>query len=188
MLQMRPGCECSNRDPAADTSTARLRDYLPTDAVNVNALAVHAFEQFKDAYADWPVFRSKIATMSALAQTGEIVVAELDGRIAGAVAYVGPGKPKADFFRPEWPIMRMLVVAPGARGHGVGRALAHACLDRARRDGAAVFALHTSELMQVALPMYRRMGFSWFSTAPAIHGVAYDVYTKGIMHAGGSRS
>lgn len=156
----------------------QFRDYLPNDAPGVNNLAVLAFEQFKDAYAEWPTFRSRIANMSALAEAGEIFVAEQNGRLVGAVAYIGPGTPKAEFFRPEWPIMRMLVVAPEARGHGVGRALAQECLNHAKRDGASVFALHTSELMQVALPMYQRMGFKWFSTAPLIHGVKYDVYVK----------
>ena len=156
----------------------QIREYLPSDALCVNDLAVQAFEQFKDAYTDWPVFRSKIANMSALAEEGEIIVAERDGRIVGAVAYIGSGKPKAEFFRAEWPIMRMLVVAPEARGQGIGRALAQECLGRAKRDGASVFALHTSELMQVALPMYQRMGFKWRSTAPMIHGVKYDVYAK----------
>ena len=154
----------------------KLRNYLPVDAQRIDALAVSAFSQFKDAYADWPVFLAKISSMSALSETGEIIVAELAGDIAGAVAYIGPGKEKAAFFRPEWPVMRMLVVAPGARGHGVGRALAEECLARARRDGAASFALHTSELMQVALPMYQRMGFSWHAAAPDIHGVKYGIY------------
>lgn len=156
----------------------QIRDYLPNDAPRVNDLAVFAFEQFKDAYVDWPTFRTRIANMSDLAKAGEIVVAEQDGRLVGAVAYIGPGKPKAEFFRPEWPIMRMLVVSPEARGHGVGRALAQECLNRAKRDGASVIALHTSELMQVALPMYQRMGFKWCSTAPMVHGVKYDVYAK----------
>lgn len=155
-----------------------IREYLPSDAASVNELAVQAFEQFKDAYTDWPLFRSRIANFSALAEVGEIVVATLNDRIVGAVAYIGSGAPKAEFFRAEWPIMRMLVVAPEARGHGIGRALAQECLSRAKRDGASVFALHTSELMQVALPMYQRMGFQWAATAPTIHGVKYDVYVK----------
>lgn len=159
-------------------STLLIREYLPSDAPRINQLAVHAFEQFKDAYIDWPVFRSKIANMSALADVGEIVVAELGGRIVGAVAYIGPGASKAEFFRAEWPIMRMLVVAPEARGHGIGRTLARDCLARATRDAASVFALHTSELMQVALPMYRRMGFKRSASAPMIHGVEYAVYIK----------
>ncbi|MEZ5653884.1 MAG: GNAT family N-acetyltransferase [Burkholderiaceae bacterium] len=72
----------------------------------------------------------------------------------------------------------MLVVAPEARGVGVGRALAEACLARARRDEAEIFALHTSPIMSIALPMYLRMGFRFHSAAPKIHGVDYNLYTK----------
>lgn len=155
-----------------------IRNFHFGDAVRVNALALDAFEQFKDAYTDWPTFRARLANMAGLASAGEVIVAELDNQVVGAVAYIGPGLPKADFFKPEWPIMRMLVVAPSARGLGVGRALVDECLRRARRDGASVFALHTSELMQVALPMYQRMGFEWAASVPDIHGVRYGVYLK----------
>ncbi len=116
--------------------------------------------------------------MSALAVSGEIIVATVGDRIEGAVAYVGPGQPKAEMFKPEWPIMRMLVVAPAARGMGLGRALAQECLRRARRDQACVFALHTSDMMTVALPMYLRMGFEHAGAAPAIGGVPYSIYLK----------
>ncbi len=172
----------SNLKRTANSSmpVSTLRNFLPADAPCIDALAVVAFEQFKDAYDDWPEFRLKIANMSALAATGEIIVAEMDGRIVGAVAYIGPGATKAAFFRAEWPIMRVLVIAPEARGRGIGRALAEECLSRAKRDGAVTFALHTSELMRVALPMYLRMGFQWRAPAPMIHGVKYDVYTKEI--------
>ena len=67
---------------------SKIRDYLPSDAFSINEIAVRAFEQFKDQYVDWPVFQSKIANMSALAEAGEIVVAEQDGRIVGAVIVV----------------------------------------------------------------------------------------------------
>ena len=161
----------------------RLRDFDPADTQRIDKLAVTAFEQFKDAYTDWPVFQSKISSMSALAGTGEIIVAEYAGEIVGAVAYIGPGSEKAAFFQPEWPVMRMLVVSPDARGRGVGKALAEECLARARRDGADSFALHTSELMHVALPMYQRMGFRWLGPAPDIHGVKYGIYLKELNKA-----
>lgn len=155
-----------------------IRDFQQSDSPQVNALALSAFEQYKDAYDNWPEFQAKIANMSSLANAGEIIVAEIDGRLVSAVAYVGPGAPKAVFFRQEWPIMRMLVVDPTFRGLGIGRMLAEECLRRARRDKASVFALHTSELMQIALSMYQRMGFKRVSSAPAIHGVEYSVYLK----------
>lgn len=159
------------------TPTIQLRDYLPQDACAVDALAVGAFDQFKEDYLDWPGSKAK-QSVSALSAHGEIIVAEQGTTLLGAVVYIGPHRPKSPIFRSEWPIIRMLVVAPEARGLGVGRALAQACLARARRDGAAVFALHTSELVSVALPLYQRMGFKLVSAAPMIHGVPYGIYTK----------
>ncbi|MES2898113.1 MAG: GNAT family N-acetyltransferase [Pseudomonadota bacterium] len=157
---------------------AVLRDYTGADQARVDALALQSWEQYRDHYDDWPAIGARIGAMSALAASGEIIVATVDDHIEGAVAYVGPGKPKAEMFKPEWPIMRMLVVAPAARGMGLGRALAQECMRRARRDQARVFALHTSDMMTVALPMYLRMGFEYAGPAPAIGGVPYSIYLK----------
>ena len=155
-----------------------MRDFLPADAAQVDALGIAAFEQYQHFYNDWPALRARIAHLSSLAEQGEIIVAEIDGCIVGSVAYIGPGKPKSPFYQPQWAVMRMLVVAPDAQGHGIGRMLADQCIVRARRDQAAVFALHTSAMMKVALPMYLRMGFERHAEAPTTYGVAYAVYTK----------
>ena len=155
-----------------------IREFQQNDSSQVNSIALRAFEQYKNAYDDWQTFQAKIANVSSLADVGEIIVAEIEGKIVGAVAYVGPNAPKAEFFQPEWPIMRMLVVSPASRGLGIGRTLANECLCRANRDGAAVFGLHTSKFMQMALHMYQRMGFRLASSTPAIHGIEYDVYLK----------
>lgn len=156
-----------------------IRDFVAsTDAAAVNAVALAAFEQFQHQYDDWPAFKARLADTASLAESGELIVATSGTALLGAVAYVGPGRPKAAFFLPEWPVMRMLVVSPAARGQGVGRALAEACIARANRDGARAFALHTSPVMSVALPMYLRMGFEWRSDLPDIAGVPYALYVK----------
>ena len=118
-----------------------------------------------------------VAAMSALARHSEVLVADIGGEVAGAVAYFGPGAmPKLEFFDPDWPIIRMLVVDPIARGLGIGRRLTEACIRRARGDGASLIALHTSPAMEVALAMYLRMGFVFKRTAPDRFGVPYGVY------------
>lgn len=159
-------------------SSARLRDFQPSDAGAVDALGVAAFEQYAGHYEDWQGFRTKIARMSSLAETGEIIVATSGSTIVGAVAYLGPGAPKSSFFPPDWAVMRMLVVSPNSRGQGIGRSLADACIARARRDDAEVFGLHSSPIMTVALPMYLDMGFELVRDAPEIHGVRYGIYAK----------
>ena len=157
-----------------------LRAFEPADAAAVNAVALAAFEQYRGHYADWPAFSKNLAHTSALADQGELIVAEAEGQVIGAVTYIGPGKPKNACFEPEWPIMRMLVVSPAARGRGVGRLLVQECIGRARRDQAQVFALHTTPIMEVALSMYQRMGFAFHREAPQILGVPYGVYLKAL--------
>jgi GNAT superfamily N-acetyltransferase len=155
----------------------RLRDFSPGDAVALNGVAVSAFEQFKTEYSDWPMMKRGVSRMSELSENGEIVIAELDSRIVGGVVYIAPGKSKAPFFDPAWPIIRMLVVDPPARGHGLGRVLTEECIRRAQRDKAPIIGLHTTPIMTVALPMYLRIGFRFHSEAPPICGVSYAVYT-----------
>ncbi|MGL4410278.1 MAG: GNAT family N-acetyltransferase [Zoogloea sp.] len=153
-----------------------LRQYRPEDAPALNALALSAFDEFQDAYQDWPGFRAKIGQMAELSVQGEIIVAEQAAELLGAVVYVGPHQPKASFFQREWSVMRMLVVAPEHRGQGIAHQLIDACLYRARQDQANAIALHTSPVMKVALPLYERLGFRKIADAPPIHGVAYGIY------------
>jgi ribosomal protein S18 acetylase RimI-like enzyme len=58
-----------------------------------------------------------------------------------------------------WPEVRLLAVAPLARGRGVGAALMQECVRRVRKTGGRVLSLHTTDMMQAALRMYERMGF-----------------------------
>jgi ribosomal protein S18 acetylase RimI-like enzyme len=69
-------------------------------------------------------------------------------------------------------------VTPKARGFGIGHRLAEECIRRAQRDEAPLLALHTTPIMQVALPMYERMGFRFHGEAPTIFGVPYGIYIK----------
>jgi ribosomal protein S18 acetylase RimI-like enzyme len=157
-----------------------LRAFKPEDSSAVNGVAVAAFEQYAAHYSDWPALSRSLANTASLADHGELIVAEAEGQVIGTVAYIGPAKPKNAFFEQAWPIMRMLVVSPGARGRGVGRLLAQECIDRALKDDAPVFALHTTPLMEVALSMYTKMGFTFYREAPAILGVPYGVYLKAL--------
>lgn len=50
-----------------------------------------------------------------------------------------------------WSEVRLLAVTPAARGQGIGTALMHECIRRARRSGVAVLALHTTDMMHVAI-------------------------------------
>lgn len=156
-----------------------IRPYSLTDAEAVNATALAAFNQYRGVYSDWDVLERGISSMASLADTAEIFVAEVKGVVVGAVAYVRPwGSPRAEFFQPNWPIIRMLVVDPSARGQGIGRKLTETCLELAHRDEAEAIALHTSPAMEVALALYLRMGFKLLHRVLDRFGVPYSVYLK----------
>ena len=161
-----------------------LRDFSASDAAIIDRLAVASFSQYSNDFQDWPAMVRVLEKMSDMAGNAEIIIAEHEGRIVGAVGYVPPSSPKSAHFRPEWPIVRMLVVDPDARGLGAGRALTEACVARARRDHALEIALHTSPIMTVALPMYLRMGFVRVRDAPPLFGVPYAIYVKALEGAG----
>ena len=161
-----------------------LRDYRQADARHINELALAAFEQFKNYYDDWDAFSANVAKLSDLAQVAQIIVAEnCEHEIMGVVAYVPAAVVKAAYFPVNTPAIRVLAVSPRARGKGLGKALSNECISRAIGDGNSQIALHTSTIMEVALPMYLRMGFQWYGNATPAFGVEYGVYVKSLANA-----
>ena len=158
------------------SARVRVRAYAPADREAVNAVARAAFAQYAHDYDDWPTFIDGIGRMADLADNADLLVAEVEGKVVGAVAHVGPGRPRAAFFPIEWSVIRMLVVDPGARGQGIGRELVTGCLRLALEAGAPVVGLHTSPVMASALRMYEAIGFVRDRDLDPIRGVPYGRY------------
>jgi GNAT superfamily N-acetyltransferase len=156
--------------------TLVIRPYETRDADGANAVARAAFAQYEPHYDDWPAFIERIGRLAELASEGELLVAEQGGAIVGAVLHVPPGRPRSAIFPMEWSVVRMLVVAPAARGQGAGRRLMAACLRCARDIGAPAVVLHTSPVMTTALRMYETIGFVRDRDIPPIQGMAYGRY------------
>jgi ribosomal protein S18 acetylase RimI-like enzyme len=156
--------------------SARVRAYASADHEAVNAVARAAFAQYARDYADWPSFIEGIGRTADLAAHADLLVAECEGRVAGAVAHVGPGRPRSAIFPDAWSVIRMLVVDPAARGQGIGRQLVAACLRLAHEAGAPAVGLHTSPIMASALRMYEGIGFVRDRDLAPIRGVPYGRY------------
>lgn len=90
-----------------------------------------------------------------------VLVIEQDERIVGTVTYFADagdeGMPTR--FPVQTAGLRATAVHPVAQGHGLGRFLVDACVERARRDGATSLALHTAPFMLAAVGLYQRAGF-----------------------------
>ncbi len=92
---------------------------------------------------------------------GELLVAlDEDGDLLGTVSYVRSGSAYAEVSRDGEAEFRMLAVARRARGRGVGRRLAEACIERARADGVHSVVISTATNMAPAHALYDSLGFS----------------------------
>lgn len=82
---------------------------------------------------------------------GCILLAEYQGQSVGCVAVRPFGQDVCE--------MKRLYVTPGYRGLGIGRALAEAVIEKARRIGYACMRLDTISSMEAARRLYQSLGF-----------------------------
>ena len=140
-----------------------IRNARPSDGKAIRDVTLAAYQEYA---AQMPGFwdgyrRNIIATLDDVG-AAEQLVAEQDGAIVGTVLLYPPRRmqvSRTDSLEMPWPEVRLLAVAPAGRGRGVGAALMQECVRRARRNGAPVLSLHTTDVMQTAQRMYERMGF-----------------------------
>ena len=142
---------------------------------------VAAYDQYAALVSPemWAPYARNVADVRSRLDESELIVAEEDGRILGAVTFY----PDASVSRGEgWPQsysgIRVLAVHPDARGLGLGRILTQECIRRSRDLGVQYVGLHTTEFMSVARGMYERMGFERapefdFRPGPGVLVMAY---------------
>jgi GNAT superfamily N-acetyltransferase len=157
------------------------------DRATIEAVTLAAYEQYAATLGAtlWGMYRQNIVATLANVKPATLIVAEKEGTLVGSVllypagSVMGePGGGKAMTL--TWPEVRLLAVAPAARGNGTGRRLMEECIRRARAAGATALTLHTTDMMSVAMRLYERMGFARgteldFSPAPGITVKGYKL-------------
>jgi len=89
------------------------------------------------------------------------VLVALDGDLlVGSVTWCPEGSEYREIGRPDEGEFRTLVVAPSARGRGVGEALVRYCFDLSRAAGHHGMVLSTLPSMLDAHRLYMRLGFT----------------------------
>ncbi|MFC0215919.1 GNAT family N-acetyltransferase [Paenibacillus chartarius] len=146
-----------------NASALQIRDAVPADRDSIRQVALSAYEQYAAVMPEerWLAYRESIA--GSVDGEGPMArfVAELDGEIVGS-ALLFMSSEQA-YGRPELAIggaiVRLLAVAPGARGKGVATELLRESVRRSRQLGSPDLHLHTSDMMAAAVRLYERLGF-----------------------------
>lgn len=140
-------------DPAASSVVVRVVDSVDKALVEAFALLIPQLSQSSP-----PPTTQELIEIVACTES-DLFVAELDGRIVGALTlatYRIPTGLKA------W--IEDVVVDAGARGHGVGEALNQAALASARARGAKHVSLTSRSSREAANRLYQRIGFAPYDT------------------------
>jgi len=128
----------------------------------LGALTLDAYTSL-DGHVDEPDYEVELADVRSRAEapgTLVLVAVDDDGRLLGGATHVvDHTSPFAENAPEDAASIRMLAVARGAQGSGVGKALVLACIARANEDGKAALVLHTTPWMTTAHRLYEGLGF-----------------------------
>ena len=154
-----------------------IRPIQPDDFAAVGELTVAAYRPFIVAGG---TYEAKLRDPSARAEQAQVLVAGVDGALAGTVTYCPDPGPFQEIAEPGEAEFRMLAVAPSAQGAGVGEALCRHLADTARAAGFRRLVCSTQRDMRAAQRLYERVGFvrrpdrDW-SPAPNVRLVAFTL-------------
>ncbi len=127
----------------------------------VEALVKGAYAEFRELVpaAGWEHWMASI-TQAIHAGAGQVLVAEADGSIQGAVQFFPEASSSG---QGHWPAgaatIRLLAVRPEFRGRGLGARLTRECLRRARALQIPTIYLYTGRFMLAAQHLYEKLGF-----------------------------
>jgi ribosomal protein S18 acetylase RimI-like enzyme len=137
--------------------SVRIRGAKPEDYDAAGELVVEAYRSLGDAGND--AYESALRDIGGRVEAGDVLVAELGGRIVGCVTVSFGSTALSQVEDPDAATIRMLGVSTNARGRGIGEALVRICIERARDRGCKRVRLDTRTSMKDAHRLYERLGF-----------------------------
>ncbi len=148
-------------DGATETDLV-IRGARPEEAARVAALILESFAEFENEVpaAVWEMATAEWSDVLGRWHEAELIVAERDGELLGAVTFYPDGTmSRTEAWPPGWAAVRIFCVSPRARRQGVGSALTQECIRRARERGIATIGLKTGLFMVAARAVYEKAGF-----------------------------
>ncbi|MER2106707.1 MAG: GNAT family N-acetyltransferase [Solibacillus sp.] len=139
----------------------QLKEHEKAQYTEVLLESYAQYEQFYTSQEAWQAYVTDIRNSVHEADFADIFVAKNDEEILGGL-HLFVGAEKA-YGRPELQIdgtvIRLVGVHPKARGLGIAKKLLHESFAFARARGDEYIHLHSTDLMDVAIQLYLKLGF-----------------------------
>jgi ribosomal protein S18 acetylase RimI-like enzyme len=135
-----------------------VREAVEAEHGRIGDLTVAAYRTIDP---DLGRYQARIRDVAGRTARATVLVALLDGAVAGTATYVGDSRsPMAESQEPQDAGIRMLAVDPPAMGNGIGTRLVERCIELARADAKRRVVLLSRTEMVAAQGIYRRLGFT----------------------------
>jgi ribosomal protein S18 acetylase RimI-like enzyme len=161
-----------------------IRPVRPDEYDEAGRVTADAYREFADS-EDWDRYLRRLADVGGRAEIAPVLVAVEDGAILGTLTLELDRRIDGD--EPPLPPgeahIRMLGVAPDARGRGVARGLLDASFELAREAGRTRISLHTTQRMRAAQAMYEALGFERLPDRVFPDGFVLLSYAKAVSPA-----
>jgi GNAT superfamily N-acetyltransferase len=165
-------------------TTVRVRPVRPEEYEEAGAVTQLAYREFMPPDGDWGGYENRLADVAGRAARALVLVADLDGTIAGTATLELDQRINPDSEQPPLEAdeahLRMLGVHPNNRKRGIGLLLVNACIEHARTRGKRRLTLHTTERMVGARALYEGMGFTFRGYADRVPGMSLLTYERDI--------
>lgn len=158
------------------------RQATATDLKSLKSLAVKSWATYKEQLTreHWLELESSLTndeTYTDLLHSSTcFVCCTPQQHIIGMAFLIFSGNPTS-IYDAGWSYIRFVSVDPLYGGQGIGKKITLLCIKKAKDAGEKIIALHTSELMEHAMRMYEKMGFTRYKEIDSRLGKRYWLYT-----------
>jgi ribosomal protein S18 acetylase RimI-like enzyme len=146
---------------ATMVSATLVRDAAERDLDDVESVLLAANREFESVLprSFYRAYLANVLDVRRRFRDAQLLVAERGGHVVGSITLYPDASREGWGWPPVWAGIRTVAVEPTARGLGIGRELAGACIERSRVGGARAVCLHTASFMAAAVAMYESVGF-----------------------------
>ena len=111
-----------------------IRNAISLDFEEISLVSIAAYREYIKILSaeNWQKMQHSLSNVEHTAKIANFLVAEVENKIARAIAYYPPGKSNSKFFDSQWASLRLLAVAPNYRGKGIGKLLTEEGIKRAK--------------------------------------------------------